>query len=129
MPILFGKYEAGHGTSEGTLGDIIAKIRQQSGLSNLIPRTFNVRLEAPVDVVHTFSVQLQREPPEEYYFEPCDVGGLRCLVMRTSRENYHRDLLEIMSEKMLHEHLSVGHGSAVSVTFHSTQSAEPPNVG
>jgi CTP-dependent riboflavin kinase len=118
MKTLRGVVERGSGVATGHLQEIEPRISQRIGLPSLHPGTLNVRL--PEGYIVRADAVIERHEyknRETIKLQRCRLKGIRCCIMRpiTHEGNKQVEVLEIMSEYPLRDHLKLCDGDQVEV--------------
>ena len=116
-----GTVTSGYHVAGDNLSHVLHLIEARSGLSPLIPNTFNLQLNEKFPFSPTFVVTREEygRYNEELWFRHCEVEGIRCIVMRpdshAAGQHHGRAYLELMSTVRLRESLQVEDGATVDV--------------
>ena len=118
MRVIQGTVISGYGVAGNNLIALHHIIESRTGLRGLVKGTLNVEIASPYYV--TPIAKLTRtEYFEEILFQPCRVGGVRCLIMRPETHEHGAahgpSHLEIMSDRHLRTSMGLTDGSVIAV--------------
>jgi CTP-dependent riboflavin kinase len=120
---LRGKFVKGYGHASRTVEEARPRIGKIMSLGLLRPGTLNVELPDDYQMDNQIIMpRCQVNNVDELYLQRCRVGGLQCVLIRAyphqpnpGWDSNPPNVLEIMSDACLTEHLRIVLGSAVEV--------------
>lgn len=127
MKVLAGIVKGGFGVASRKLDPIMSLIEERTGLSSLVPGTFNLAISDPYIVIPDAQIEEKEYNGREFIkLQRCRIANVRAIIMRpNTHENGYAHgpaHLELLSNVNLRAHLHVSDGDTVLVEVEGDES-------